>query len=185
MLDHQATLPIQHGGNQSAIRARLRLGNRPLLDFSAPLNGLGPPRGRGRRGPRGDRQHRPLPRAGRAPAGRAAGRIPRRPRRPDPRRGRDDRADQPGRPGPARRPARQAPASWATPSCPSPTWSSRPTASTAGPRPRTASAPRSGTATTLGWDQDFVPRGARGIVWTVPPEQPHRPRLGPRPPARA
>jgi threonine-phosphate decarboxylase len=45
MLDHHATLPIQHGGNQSAIRARLRLGNRPLLDFSAPLNGLGPPRG--------------------------------------------------------------------------------------------------------------------------------------------
>ena len=43
MRDHQATLPIQHGGNQSAIRARLRLGNRPLLDFSAPLNGLGPP----------------------------------------------------------------------------------------------------------------------------------------------
>ena len=42
MLD-QYTLPIQHGGNQSAIRARLRLGNRPLLDFSAPLNGLGPP----------------------------------------------------------------------------------------------------------------------------------------------
>jgi threonine-phosphate decarboxylase len=43
MLDHQATLPIHHGGNQSAIRARLRLGNRPLLDFSAPLNALGPP----------------------------------------------------------------------------------------------------------------------------------------------
>ena len=45
MRDNQATLPIQHGGNQSAIRARLRLGNRPLLDFSAPLNGLGPPAG--------------------------------------------------------------------------------------------------------------------------------------------
>lgn len=45
MLDHHATLPIQHGGNQTAIRARLRLGNRPLLDFSAPLNGLGPPVG--------------------------------------------------------------------------------------------------------------------------------------------
>jgi threonine-phosphate decarboxylase len=44
MVDHRATLPIQHGGNQSAIRARLKLGNRPLLDFSAPLNGLGPPR---------------------------------------------------------------------------------------------------------------------------------------------
>jgi threonine-phosphate decarboxylase len=43
MRDNQATLPIQHGGNQSAIRARLRLGHRPLLDFSAPLNGLGPP----------------------------------------------------------------------------------------------------------------------------------------------
>ena len=43
MLDQTATLPIQHGGNQSAIRARLRLGNRSLLDFSAPLNGLGPP----------------------------------------------------------------------------------------------------------------------------------------------
>ena len=45
MRDNQATLPIQHGGNQSAIRTRLRLGNRPLLDFSAPLNGLGPPPG--------------------------------------------------------------------------------------------------------------------------------------------
>jgi threonine-phosphate decarboxylase len=45
MRDNQATLPIQHGGNQSAIRARLRLGTRPLLDFSAPLNGLGPPQG--------------------------------------------------------------------------------------------------------------------------------------------
>jgi threonine-phosphate decarboxylase len=44
MVDYRATLPIQHGGNQSAIRARLKLGNRPLLDFSAPLNGLGPPR---------------------------------------------------------------------------------------------------------------------------------------------
>jgi threonine-phosphate decarboxylase len=43
MLENQATIPIQHGGNQSAIRARLRLGDRPLLDFSAPLNGLGPP----------------------------------------------------------------------------------------------------------------------------------------------
>ncbi len=45
MLDYQATKPIQHGGNQSAIRARLKLGNRPLLDFSAPLNALGPPPG--------------------------------------------------------------------------------------------------------------------------------------------
>jgi threonine-phosphate decarboxylase len=45
MVDHRATLPIQHGGNQSAIRARLKLGNRTLLDFSAPLNGLGPPPG--------------------------------------------------------------------------------------------------------------------------------------------
>ena len=45
MVDHRATLPIQHGGNQSAIRARLKLGNRTLLDFSAPLNALGPPRG--------------------------------------------------------------------------------------------------------------------------------------------
>jgi threonine-phosphate decarboxylase len=44
MVDYRATLPIQHGGNQSAIRARLKLGSRPLLDFSAPLNGLGPPR---------------------------------------------------------------------------------------------------------------------------------------------
>jgi threonine-phosphate decarboxylase len=45
MREFNATLPIQHGGNQSAIRARLRLGIRPLLDFSAPLNGLGPPAG--------------------------------------------------------------------------------------------------------------------------------------------
>lgn len=46
MLDQDfSTLPIQHGGNQSAIRTRLKLGNRPLMDFSAPLNGLGPPNG--------------------------------------------------------------------------------------------------------------------------------------------
>jgi threonine-phosphate decarboxylase len=45
MVDYRATNPIQHGGNQSAIRTRLKLGNRPLLDFSAPLNALGPPRG--------------------------------------------------------------------------------------------------------------------------------------------
>src|SRR5437899_2738902 len=45
MIDYQATIPIQHGGNQSGIRARLRLGDRPMLDFSAPLNGLGPPLG--------------------------------------------------------------------------------------------------------------------------------------------
>jgi threonine-phosphate decarboxylase len=45
MVDHRATLPIQHGGNQSAIRARLKLGNQKLLDFSAPLNALGPPPG--------------------------------------------------------------------------------------------------------------------------------------------
>jgi threonine-phosphate decarboxylase len=45
MVDYQATRPIQHGGNQAAIRARLRLGNRPLLDFSAPLNAMGPPPG--------------------------------------------------------------------------------------------------------------------------------------------
>lgn len=43
MVDHRAKNPIQHGGNQANIRARLKLGNRPLLDFSAPLNGLGPP----------------------------------------------------------------------------------------------------------------------------------------------
>ncbi len=45
MVDYQATRPIQHGGNQSSIRTRLKLGNRPLLDFSAPLNALGPPLG--------------------------------------------------------------------------------------------------------------------------------------------
>jgi len=45
MVDYRATNPIQHGGNQSAIRTRLKLGNRPLVDFSAPLNALGPPRG--------------------------------------------------------------------------------------------------------------------------------------------
>ena len=45
MVDYQATKPIQHGGNQSGIRARLKLGNRPLVDFSAPLNALGPPPG--------------------------------------------------------------------------------------------------------------------------------------------
>jgi threonine-phosphate decarboxylase len=43
MVDNRAKNPIQHGGNQANIRARLKLGNRPLLDFSAPLNALGPP----------------------------------------------------------------------------------------------------------------------------------------------
>jgi threonine-phosphate decarboxylase len=37
------TNPIHHGGNQSAIRKRLGLGNRPLLDFSVNVNPLGPP----------------------------------------------------------------------------------------------------------------------------------------------
>lgn len=36
--------PIQHGGNQYAIRKRLRLGDRPLLDVSVSLNPLGTPR---------------------------------------------------------------------------------------------------------------------------------------------
>ena len=45
MIDYQATIPIQHGGNQSAIRSRLKLGSQSLVDFSAPLNALGPPRG--------------------------------------------------------------------------------------------------------------------------------------------
>ncbi len=36
-------IPIQHGGNTSAIRRRLGLGDAPLLDFSVSLNPLGPP----------------------------------------------------------------------------------------------------------------------------------------------
>ncbi len=36
--------PIQHGGNQYAIRRRLRLGDRPLMDVSVSLNPLGTPR---------------------------------------------------------------------------------------------------------------------------------------------
>ncbi len=36
--------PIQHGGNQYAIRQRLKLGDRPLLDVSVSMNPLGPPR---------------------------------------------------------------------------------------------------------------------------------------------
>lgn len=35
--------PIQHGGNQYAIRQRLQLGDRPLLDVSVSMNPLGPP----------------------------------------------------------------------------------------------------------------------------------------------
>jgi threonine-phosphate decarboxylase len=38
------TSPIQHGGNQYAIRKRLKLGDRPLLDVSVSLNPLGPPK---------------------------------------------------------------------------------------------------------------------------------------------
>ncbi len=34
---------IPHGGNPAAVRRNLRLGNIPLLDFSASLNPLGPP----------------------------------------------------------------------------------------------------------------------------------------------
>jgi threonine-phosphate decarboxylase len=34
---------IQHGGNTNAVRARLGLGDRPLLDFSGNINPLGPP----------------------------------------------------------------------------------------------------------------------------------------------
>jgi threonine-phosphate decarboxylase len=35
--------PTPHGGNPDGVRARLGLGDRPLLDFSASLNPLGPP----------------------------------------------------------------------------------------------------------------------------------------------
>ena len=38
------TSPIQHGGNQYAIRKRLKLDDRPLLDVSVSLNPFGPPR---------------------------------------------------------------------------------------------------------------------------------------------
>ena len=38
------TSPIQHGGNQYAIRSRLKLNDRPLLDVSVSLNPFGPPR---------------------------------------------------------------------------------------------------------------------------------------------
>lgn len=36
--------PVQHGGNQYAIRKRLKLGDLRLMDFSVSLNPLGPPR---------------------------------------------------------------------------------------------------------------------------------------------
>ena len=35
--------PIPHGGNPASVRRRYRLGDQPLLDFSASLNPLGPP----------------------------------------------------------------------------------------------------------------------------------------------
>ncbi len=161
MRDHQATLPIQHGGNQSAIRARLRLGNRPLLDFSAPLNGLGPPRRRGRRGP---------------PATDSIGRYP----EPGSPRLVERLAEFHGVPadrilvgagttelislvGQAVRDALPArPRAAAIPTGRSRTWSSRPTASIAGPRRRTACARKSGTSHTLGWDQDFLPERRTG-----------------------
>lgn len=37
--------PIDHGGDPSSVRRRLKLGDAPLLDFSASLNPLGPPPG--------------------------------------------------------------------------------------------------------------------------------------------
>ena len=37
------TTPIQHGGNPEGVRARLGLGDRPLVDFSTGVNPLGPP----------------------------------------------------------------------------------------------------------------------------------------------
>src|ERR1700728_1512041 len=43
MFLHMTIRSVQHGGNQHAIRKRLGLGERPLLDFSASLNPLGPP----------------------------------------------------------------------------------------------------------------------------------------------
>jgi threonine-phosphate decarboxylase len=35
--------PIQHGGNLSGVRRRFGMGERPIIDFSANLNPLGPP----------------------------------------------------------------------------------------------------------------------------------------------
>ena len=172
MRDNQATLPIQHGGNQSAIRARLRLGNRPLLDFSAPLNGLGPPAGAVTAVRRSTDSIGRYPEPGSprlverlaefhgVPADRilvGAG---------------HQRADQPGRPGRPRRPARATRATPATPTGPSPTWSSRPTASTAGRPRRTASAPRSGTATPWAgtWTSTpGAPTGSSGPVTRITP----------------
>ena len=184
MRDNQATLPIQHGGNQSAIRARLRLGNRPLLDFSAPLNGLGPPAGAVTAVRRSTDSIGRYPEPG---APRLVERLAEFHGVPADRilvgAGTSELISLVG-PGRPRRPPRRRRATPATPTGPSRTWSSRPTANTAGRPPRTACAPRSGTATPSAGTSTSTPRGAHGIVWTVQPQQPHRPRLGPRPAPR-
>ena len=172
MVDYQATKPIQHGGNQSAIRARLKLGNRPLVDFSAPLNALGPPPGAV------------------AAVREATESIDRYPEPGSPRLVRrlaeyhgvpTDRiivgagttelislVGQVYRESLGRQPRRfsaSRPNLW-------PTWSSLPTASTAGPQRKTACSPRSGPNTFWAGGRTPEPDAASGIFWTGHPNNP-------------
>ena len=178
---NQATLPIQHGGNPSAIRGRLGLGNRPLLDFSAPLNGLGPPRPAPSLRPAVD-QSSTATRAGLprlvarlaeyhgVPADRVIvgagtteliGLIGQSLRDGLPR-ARASRRPRPPRLAPGRADLRRV----------SPDLG-----------PERAPDPGLGQHI-LGWAQDVTPRGRRRDLLDRPPQQPDRPGLGPRPPAR-
>ena len=173
MLDHRATLPIQHGGNQSAIRTRLKLGNQPLLDFSAPLNALGPPRGAVAAVRAATESIDRYPEPGSPRLVERLAEYHGVPGRPDHHRRRHHRADQPDRPGAPRRPDPPRPRAGRPRDGPSPTSSSRPTANTAGPRPRTACAPRSGTTTSsAGTRTSFPERTPTGIFWTGHPNNP-------------
>ena len=172
MLDQHATLPIQHGGNQSAIRARLRLGNRPLLDFSAPLNGLGPPAGAVAA------VRRTIDSIGRYPEPGSPRLVER-------------LADFHGVPADQilvgagttelislvgqvfREPLTQIARDLGDPNVPlshlvEPTYGEyRRTAAQSGLRNKVWD------ADTVGWDQDFFPQGAHGIVWTGHPNNPN------------
>ena len=176
MVDYQATKPIQHGGNQSAIRARLEA-RQPTADRL-----LGPAQRAGAApwGPiaavrEATEIDRPLPRTRLTPPGRAScPTYPRCAHRPDHRRRGDNRTDQPDRPGLPRVAGSPWPASWGDPAvplvAPGP---SRLTANTGGLRRKTACI-HQGSGTSISWagTRTTKPDGAAGLFWTGHPNNP-------------
>ena len=165
-------LPIHHGGNPWAARRQYKLGDAPLLDFSASLNPLGPPPAGPGCGTSGSRPGRCLSRAGLPPVDRADCRASWSPGRSGDRGGRVDRASgvdravAPGSPRiPTPRRSATRPGRW--PILTDPTYAEY----------RRISKHNELRAKVwgehiLGWEQDVLPREAHGIFWTGHPNNP-------------